>query len=583
MINRVISVIMSVLISITGTVYSSFNGFIDTLSEMLYGVPYSVEAIKDDFFDDMDDSDVVKIDDNSGFVKDKIVVFLKPDLSFFEKVSFFDSIEGRLVGWCTAADMYVLNYYDMTYDAVTAKCDRLASYDCVELASPVTAYRTDLNRTPTDDFEYPDVYDEWDELNPDGRNWWLEAIDARQAWDYSDYMSKISIGVLDSGFDIDHPDLEGKISFPNEKQANRNSEDNHGCHVAGIIGANHNGYGIAGICDNSELMCVDWYPNGVQYWNTELAIFFGFSTLVQAGAKVVNMSLGSSASKTGNSSGWFEKNVTPKIYSYIMCSLLNKGYDFIYVQSAGNGNYYGDPVDAENNGSFCTINENNIFTGSYDYSSEDILGRIIVVGSATNSYNGKYIQSYFTNLGDTVSIFAPGEDIYSTSISGGYEVMSGTSMSAPIVTAVASLVWSVNEEFTGPEVKDIICSSTDSMASINRSVAYIYGFELKDYPMVNAKLSVEEAIRRSDSTVGTVVGSIIGDAAEIVYDGVSHTIFSDGSYSFVASDGSGIAEIKDKNGKTLGSFDMTVIAGSTCYAGEYIITDNSPATASYAA
>ncbi len=578
MINRVVSVIMSFLISITGTVYSSVNRLIDSVSELLYGIPYSVEAIKDDFFGDIDDGDVVALDDSSGFVKDKLVVFLKHGTSFSEKNSFFKKIDGRLVGWCTSADMYVLSYNDMTYSDVQSRCNKLSSYDCVELAAPVTAYKAELNGTPEDDFGYSEVTAEWDELNPEGNNWWLEAIDARQAWDYSDYLGKIKIGILDAGYDLDHPDLEGKISFPSKKQANRNYEDSHGCHVAGIIGAHHNGVGIAGICDNSELVCVDWYPNGfLQYWNTELALFFGFSELVQAGAKVVNISVGTSASKLDNSSTWIEKLITPRIYSYVMSSLLSKGHDFVVVQSAGNGDYFGFPIDAKHNGSFCSINENNIFTGSYNYTADDILGRIIVAGSATNNLNGKYIQSYFTNVGDTVSLFAPGEDVYSLASEGGYELMSGTSMSAPVITGVASLVWSVNSKFTGPQVKDIVCGSTDSVAEINPEFDNYYEHELREYPMVNAKLSVEEAIKRTYPTVGTVMGTAKG-AYEIVYGGVSHTVFSDGTYSFIAREGSGKAELKDAGGKTVGSLDIIVTAGQTCNVGEYII--NYPATAS---
>ena len=260
----------------------------------------------------------------------------------------------------------------------------------------------------------------------------------------------------------------------------------------------------------------------------------------------------------------------------MMSSLLAKGYDFIAVQSAGNGDANGNPLDAHNNGCFTTINSENIFTGSYNISADDILNRTIIVASVQNNGNGTYTQSWFTNVGDRVDIAAPGEDIYSTSIDGGYEYMSGTSMSAPIVTAVASLVWSVNPEFTGADVKEIVCTSTDKVAEINQSAAYIHDVTLMEYPVVNAKLSVEEAIRRTDSDAGTVSGKIIGEAAEIVYDGVSHTVYSDGTYSFVASSGSGKATVTDKNGKTLGSFDITVNAGKTTPAGEYVIGQNVP-------
>ena len=571
MLNKIISVIMSYVISITGLAYTSFNGMMDSLTELVFGLPYSTQAVKDDFLSRITSDDIDTVDDETGFVNDKIAVFVNPETSFRDRLAFFNGSGGRVVGWSTPADLYVIEYSEMPYAAIEAKCRVLALNDAVELAIPVTASKLDTDKTPEDDFGYNDVYGQWDEIRPEGRNWWLEAIDARQAWDYSDYFSKIDIGIIDSGFDTDHPELNGKVYFPDEKSAKRNLQDDHGCHVAGIIGAYHNGVGITGICENSDLICLDWSPDLLQLWIPDLAIYFGFSKVVEAGAKVVNLSLGTSASKYSNSSTLFERLITPAAYSYMMSSLLAKGYDFIAVQSAGNGDADGNPVDASNNGSFTTITTDNVFTGSNKVSPEDIVNRIIVVASIGYKENGTYEQAWYSNVGERVDIAAPGENVFSLSVDGGYDYMSGTSMAAPVVTAVASLVWSVNPGFTGAEVKEIVCTSTDSVAEINRSTPYIYDVKLMEYPVVNAKLSVEEAIRRTDSDIGTVSGKIIGDAAEIIYDGVSHTVFSDGTYSFVAPSGSGKATVTDRSGEIIGSFDISIVAGETTEAGDYVI------------
>lgn len=581
MLNKIISAVMTFVISITGIAYNSFNGIVDSLSEMIFGIPYSAEAIKADFFNDMTMDDIETDDEKVGYINNKIAVFINHKTSFGDKLAFFNACGGRLVGWSTPVDLYVLEYNEMSFDAITAKCDRLTLNNAVELAIPVTAFKYSPDATPSDDFGYYNISSEWDEKNPEGRNWWLEAIDARQAWDYSDYYSKINIGVIDAGFDLSHPDLAGKISFPSARLANRNYQDNHGCHVAGIIGASHNGTGIAGICDNSELICVDWLPDLLQFWISDLAIYFGFSSVVEAGAKVVNLSIGSSSSKASNDSPFVEKEITSRVYSYMMSSLLAKGYDFIAVQSAGNGDEMGYPINAENNGLFTCINENNVFTGLYNYSADDILDRIIIVSCAENRGNDKYYQAFYSNVGSNVSIAAPGDDVYSCSFDGDYEYMSGTSMSAPVVTGVASLVWSVNPDFTGAQVKEIICTSTDSVAELNYRYPYVYeDLELMDYPMVNAKLAVEEAIRRTDSSIGTVEGCVIGDAAEIEFDGVSHTIYSDGTYSFVTPEHSGEAVFFDKNGERLGSIYLTVEAGETTLADNFVVGDYNPATPS---
>lgn len=572
MLTKIISFIMSIIMSVSGFVFSSLNSIIDSVSEMLFGIPYTLEAVKSDFFEEIDDSDVVEINDESGFIRDKIAVFVDSEMSFSEKVSLFSTCGGIVAGWCTPSDLYIISYPAMTYDQVLSKCDEFSEKEGVELSIPVMAYKTEANLTPADDFGATvDEPLDWNELYPSGANWWLEAINARQAWDYSDYFSTVDIGVIDTGFETEHVELSGKISFPDDKQAGRNVASSHGTHVAGIISANHNGTGIAGICDNANLICIDWQPDILQFWSTDIAIFFGFSTLVKAGAKVINLSLGSSGSKTSNSMGFSERVIGTAATSYMMASLLSKGYDFIAVQSAGNGDYFGDPMDAVNNGRFCSLTADNIFVGSKDVSAQDILDRVIVVASAANNGDGTYTQSSFTNVGNQVSIAAPGEDIYSSSLNGSYEYMSGTSMAAPIVTAVASLVWSVDSSFTGAQVKEIVCKSTDSVAEIFTEYDYYYDVDLMEYPMVNAKLAVEEAIRKTDSTVGTVTGMTNCNAEKIVFGGRSYTVYSDGTYSFVAPAGSGTAFFYDKNGDAAGEIELTVTAGQTTVAEPYII------------
>lgn len=557
---------MSFIIPITGIAYSSLNSVIDSVSEWIFGLPATAQAIKADFLNEIDKSDIVELDEATAYVKNKIAVFIDGDMGFFEKLSLFKSCSGALVGWSAPADIYVLKYPDMTYDETVKKCESICEKEGVALAIPVLACKTDKNMTPNDDFGNESVsLVLWDEKKPNGKNWWLEAICARQAWDYSSYFGKINVGIADSGFQLDHPELAGKISFPNSRLAGRNVPDSHGTHVAGIIGARqNNGEGISGICEKANMICVDWLPDFLQYWNVDLAVFFGFSALVKAGAKVVNFSLGTSSSKTSNSSSVIERLYEPMALSLMMSSLISKGYDFVAVQSAGNGDFYGNPIEANNNGYFCALNSGNIFTGFNSVSAQEILDRIIVVGSAEVYNETEFVQSDFSNVGSAVSISAPGKNVYSTSVNSGYEEMTGTSMSAPVVTGVASLVWSVNPSFSGPQVKEIVCSSSDRVAQINSDITYAHNVELKEYPLVNAKLAVEEAIRRTYPDVGTVEGKTDNPAAEeIAFNGASHTVFSDGTYSFVAPEGSGVAQVLDINKNVLSSFEITVTAGQT--------------------
>lgn len=562
MLVKIISLLMSAVITLTSFVSVSFSSFVDTLSEAFYGIPYTFDAIKSDFFAEMNDNDVVQVDEVSGYVKNKIAVFLDEDMPFAEKVDFFAKCRGILVGWCTPADLYVLKYPSMSYDEIIEECKNISENQGVAFSMPVFASKISENQTPDDSFG---EMTEWNENAPQGNNWWLEAIDARQAWDYENYFSTANIGIVDSGFQLGHPELQGKISFPNSKQAKRNYPSTHGTHVAGIIAAEKNNLqGIAGINSNSRLICVDWSPEGLQLWNTELAVLFGFSAVVKAGAKVVNFSLGISSGIVGTKAPWVNRVLGTAATTLVMSSLLNKGYDFVAVQAAGNGNVLGYPIDASNNGHFSSVNENNIFTGFNKLDKSEILDRIIVVGAAENNGDGTYRQSFFSNVGPAISVAAPGNEIYSLDMNSDYCTLTGTSMATPMVTAVASLVWSVNPDFKGPEIKEIVCTATDKIAAINTEAAYFDDLELMDYPMVNAKLAVEEAIKRTDSTVGTLEGIISDeDANAVEFNGKQYTVLSDGSFSFVAPEAEGLLNVLDASGNIIRGINTSIIAGET--------------------
>ena len=72
MLNRIIAVFMSAVISVTGMVYSAVNNIIDSVSELFFGIPYTAEAIKADFFSDIEESDVIQIEENNVIIDDKL-------------------------------------------------------------------------------------------------------------------------------------------------------------------------------------------------------------------------------------------------------------------------------------------------------------------------------------------------------------------------------------------------------------------------------------------------------------------------------------------------------------------------------
>ncbi len=462
------------------------------------------------------DVDDINVDSQTGlsYIDNVIVVVFKEDTSESKKKEIINSVNGTIVGQLNGVNQYQIQVPTSTLSQLKEKVNKLESYSAVTLAHYDSVYydTEDAAVAPSDPWDDTVNATDWLDSDVDGSNWWLEAIEAPAAWGYDDRFSNIKIGIVDNGFDTGHEDL--KIKFPTSGTKNANNKEDHGSHVAGIIGATaNNNKGITGIVWNSELICVDWEPSLFQTitgrgWKTDTMIAAGLVWTVEAGAKVVNFSLGCSGNLSDDSKKFDQStiNASAQKASGYMAELL-KNHDFVVVQSAGNGAKNEIGVDAVNNLWFCAVtNSNCVNYGTGRASKQGILDRILVVAAAEQISNSYRLTS-FSNGGSQVDIAAPGRKVYSTvtgGTSGSYDTMSGTSMAAPIVTGVCSLVWSVNDSFTGDEVAEIVCSSTSKTAVDNTASRYATG----SFPLVNAKLAVEEAIKRTDAS-GTVKGRFV--------------------------------------------------------------------------
>lgn len=487
---RFAALIMSIIMSLSGFFSAARVNIKDAVLSFFTGIPFAETSVSDSFIDSLDRDDIILNRFGSGIYKKLLFVFFDGDAGVADKYRVLKNYNLELLGWACPCNLFAVSAPASGADALFALSEKIENEcEAVLMATPMVFTPSSPDTTPDDPF---DGGAEWDESAPSGAEWHLEAIDAREAWNYGEYFGDITVGLVDAGFNLEHEDLGGKISFPSDRLKKRNVPDSHGTYVAGTVCAEAgNGKGISGVNPRAKLKCVDWQADEGQDWNQTLAIFFGITKLIKSGAKVVNLSLGTSGNIEGDdNSVRFEMDLYAKIYSAMMSIMLARGYDFVCVQSAGNGDGDSNPVDAFRNGHFSTMTKKNSISLVPWIKVDDILGRVIVAAASRyRASDDTYALTSFSNYGETVDIAAPGSRIYGLDVeSDGYCYKSGTSVSAPIVTAVASLVWGINPSLKGTDVKKIIMDTADKTVA-----PYVEGTQ--SYKQINAKLAVEEALR----------------------------------------------------------------------------------------
>jgi thermitase len=247
--------------------------------------------------------------------------------------------------------------------------------------------------------------------------WGPAKVSAPAAWDVTKGSSSVVIAVVDTGVDLNHPDLTGKIQTANaynfvSNTTNAQDDNGHGTHVAGIAAAiTNNARGIAGMCPNCLIMPVKVLDaNGS---GTYSAIANGVRWAADHGAKVINLSLGGTAGSTTLQSAVDYANSKGVL---VACAAGNSGNTTINYPA-----YY----------SSC----------------------VAVASTDQNDY-----RSSFSTYGSWVDTSAPGSSIYATYWNDTYATLSGTSMATPHVAGLAGLLFSQGR--TQAQVKTRLTSST---------------------------------------------------------------------------------------------------------------------------
>jgi hypothetical protein len=258
--------------------------------------------------------------------------------------------------------------------------------------------------------------------------WALERVGAPAAWGYSTGQGTL-IAIVDTGTDLDHPDLADKVrtdidyDFANDDDT-ADDDHGHGTHVSGSAAAmTNNGTGVAGLGWEAMILPIKVLDSQGDGDSADLAQAIRYAA--DHGADVINMSLGGA----------------------VDCpSAVQEAADYAHARGvllvAASGNHGGsDGPNAE----------------MFPANCQHVLG----VGATTSA---DAIGSY-SNYGTHVSVAAPGSGIYSTWIGGSYVNDSGTSMATPHVAGLAVLVKAYYPAYTPDEIASAILDNADDLGA----------------------------------------------------------------------------------------------------------------------
>jgi subtilisin family serine protease len=258
--------------------------------------------------------------------------------------------------------------------------------------------------------------------------WNLAKIAAPTAWGTTTGSASVAIAVIDTGVDSTHPDLSTKI-IPgwNIYDNNANTADvyGHGTMVAGTAAAaSNNGIGVTSICWYCSIMPIraSALDGTASYSNIATGIIWA----ADHGARVANVSYIVSDSSTVTSAAQYMWN-----------------HNGLVTASAGN---YSSFDGASNNPYILTI-------------------------SASDPSDVLYTWS---NTGNNVDLAAPGA-AYTTLVGGNYGWAAGTSISSPVVAALAALLISVNPSLTPSRVTAILEQNADDLGPTGWDPSYGWG------------------------------------------------------------------------------------------------------------
>jgi hypothetical protein len=403
------------------------------------------------------------------FTKRIVVVEFKPDATQDQRTAAVAAVGGTVIGGIRipgGEGHYYVRIEDVVGDVLLAKAAELRARP--EVASAfVNVAGKPLYRVPTDGEGWggsaswrlrPDLVD------PALQTWPQTAINAPLAWGCSTGDPSVTVGIVDVDFRVGQAttgwdDLRG---MPLRTPAGHLQSGGHGAAVAGLLAAaGNNTKEMTGIMWQADARLYD-YGSNTPSLDNQLEAAFASATAAEVehagydGAQVINLSSGIGWADWGEHPlglGTLDQQQARDEEHWALRGALQtlaaRGHRPLLVLAAGN-----DGLDASWSG--------------YPLVRDAFPGQVIVVG-ATRSDNKIHNISYgeASDTGRYVDIVAPGEQVPTFDDVGNIVPQSGTSLSAPLVSGIAGLLFSFDPRLTTAEVRQLIM---DGAARSNRVV-----------------------------------------------------------------------------------------------------------------
>ena len=351
--------------------------------------------------------------------------------------------------------------------------------------------------------------------------WGVKRIGAGAVHAQGNLGAGVKVGILDTGIDLDHPDLAYDPSCSASFVEGETLDDghSHGTHVAGTVAGLDNDSGVVGVAPEVTLCIYKVFSNsGASDWSDIIA---ALDQAVTDGVQITNNSYGDSADPGA-----------------IVKTAFDNAQAAGVLHVAASGNY----------GNFFGTGENCIYPARWD--------TVIATAATTESDT----RAYYSSTCPEVELAAPGHQIYSTMPGGGYGYKNGTSMASPHVAGTAALILAANPGWSNNEARTRLQTTADDLGDVGRDPWYGYGLvdadEAAATPNNPPVADDQEVVTDEDTPVAITLtasdpdgdpltysvvtdpnnGTLTGTAPDLTYTPASNYNGPD-SFTFMANDG----------------------------------------------